>query len=61
MKNDRAVSLDEGQKLTGRYRMTFLETSAKSNINVEEVFICLAKVYISQKIASSFCCSCCWK
>lgn len=53
MQNDRAVSWEEGQELAERYGMVFLETSAKANINVEEVFIGLAKACISQKEQAS--------
>jgi Ras-related protein Rab-8A len=53
MQNDRAVSWEEGQELAERYGMIFMETSAKANINVDEVFTGLAKACISQKEQAS--------
>ncbi|KAL1918500.1 uncharacterized protein VTP21DRAFT_3160 [Calcarisporiella thermophila] len=39
----RAVSTEEGQALANELGLSFLETSAKSNINVEEAFFTLAR------------------
>ena len=37
------ISKDQGQALANEYAIKFLETSAKSNINVEEAFFTLAR------------------
>lgn len=42
-KPDRKVSEEEGQKLASDYNMSFFETSAKSNQNVNETFTFLTK------------------
>lgn len=47
MQDDRAVTWEEGQEMAERYGMVFVETSAKSNINVDDVFVGLAKACIS--------------
>lgn len=39
----RKVSYEEGKDLASRYGINFMETSAKSSINVVETFISLAK------------------
>ena len=44
-KPDRQVTEEEGKKLAEEYNMEFFETSAKSNINVSEVF-----QFLTQKI-----------
>jgi hypothetical protein len=37
------ISKEQGQALANEYGIKFLETSAKSNINVEEAFFTLAR------------------
>jgi len=39
----RAISIDQGQILASEYKVDFMETSAKANINVEEAFTQIAK------------------
>lgn len=41
--SDRTVSYEEGKALAETYGMEFFEVSAKDNINVDELFKCLAK------------------
>jgi len=43
MKEKRAVDKERGQALADEYGLKFLEVSAKSNINVEEAFVSLAR------------------
>ncbi|XP_072349206.1 ras-related protein Rab-8B-like isoform X1 [Scyliorhinus torazame] len=43
MNDKRQVSKERGEKLAIDYGIKFLETSAKSSINVEEAFITLAR------------------
>ncbi|CAG8533995.1 25205_t:CDS:2, partial [Racocetra persica] len=39
----KAITKEEGQKLADEFRIKFLETSAKANINVEEAFFTLTR------------------
>ena len=39
----KVVSAERGQKLADEYGIKFLETSAKSNINVEEAFFTIGR------------------
>jgi small GTP-binding protein len=41
--NERAVSEDEGKALAEKFKVPFVETSAKTNENVSEVFILLVR------------------
>jgi len=43
-KPDRVVTTEQGQKLADEYNMQFFETSAKSNINVDEAFFRVADI-----------------
>lgn len=35
---ERVVSREEGQQMAERFRIPFFETSAKDNININEIF-----------------------
>ncbi len=41
--NSQVISKEQGQALADEYNIKFLETSAKSNIGVEEAFFSLAR------------------
>ncbi|TYJ00738.1 hypothetical protein E1A91_A13G106000v1 [Gossypium mustelinum] len=48
----RAVATSKGQALADEYGIKFFETSAKTNLNVEEVFFSIARD-IKQRLADS--------
>ena len=43
MKEDRVVSYEDGEELSKSFNVPFLETSAKSVVNVEETFKTMSK------------------
>ena len=47
-RDDRKVTLEEGQKLSKEFNMQFFETSAKTNYNVNETF-----TYLTREILNS--------
>src|SRR5579864_1651259 len=44
MEDDRAVATQRGQALADDYSMPFMEVSAKTNVNVVDVFTCIARI-----------------
>lgn len=47
----RAVSREEGEQLAKRHKMRFLETSAKTGVNVDEAFNTLSKAVVQKRLA----------
>lgn len=45
---ERVVSQQEGQALAEKYKLPFLETSARDNINVNEVFEMLSRMVVTR-------------
>ena len=45
---ERVVSLQEGQQLAERYKLHFFETSAKENININEIFELLSRTVVAR-------------
>jgi GTPase SAR1 family protein len=45
---ERVVSLQEGQQLAERYKLPFFETSAKENININEIFELLSRTVVAR-------------
>jgi Ras-related protein Rab-8A len=43
MDEKRVISKEQGEKLAGEHGVSFMETSAKANINVEEAFTKIAR------------------
>lgn len=43
LEDKRVISTEQGQKLAAEYGVSFMETSAKANINVEEAFLKIAR------------------
>ncbi|XP_044010088.1 ras-related protein Rab-13-like [Aphidius gifuensis] len=49
IENKRKVPKERGEQLAVKYKMKFLETSSKMNINIEEAFFLLARdIYIAE-------------
>lgn len=56
MEEKRVISKEQGEKLAGEHGVSFMETSAKANINVEEAFTKIArdiKRKMDQKVVST--------
>jgi len=43
LEENRKVSVEEGMELSRHYEISFLETSAKNSVNVEQAFQTMAK------------------
>eukprot|EP01115_Flamella_aegyptia_P004236 TRINITY_DN1855_c0_g1_i1.p1 TRINITY_DN1855_c0_g1~~TRINITY_DN1855_c0_g1_i1.p1 ORF type:complete len:205 (-),score=30.79 TRINITY_DN1855_c0_g1_i1:155-736(-) len=53
LESDRQVDSMRGEELSAKYECTFMETSAKTNTNVENAFFTLVKEVIKSKSNSS--------
>eukprot|EP01127_Copromyxa_protea_P010576 TRINITY_DN2578_c0_g1_i2.p2 TRINITY_DN2578_c0_g1~~TRINITY_DN2578_c0_g1_i2.p2 ORF type:complete len:121 (-),score=25.54 TRINITY_DN2578_c0_g1_i2:96-458(-) len=42
LEDERVVTFEQGQEVAKHYKLEFVETSAKSNVNVEEAFLKMA-------------------
>jgi GTPase SAR1 family protein len=47
--NERVVTRDMGEKLAGEYDVTYVETSAKTGLNVEFCFKAISHALLEQK------------
>jgi Ras-related protein Rab-1A len=45
----RQVSYEQGKDLARQYNIQFMETSAKESLNIEELFISSAKLFIEKQ------------
>merc|ERR1712137_796966 len=52
LEDQREVDPMRGQELSAKYDCPFLETSAKTNVNVEEAFLTLVRAVMKQKAES---------
>jgi small GTP-binding protein len=50
MEHNRKIATEDGQALAEELKLNFFETSAKENLNVEEVFMTLAKNIMKDEI-----------
>ena len=46
----RQVSFDNGKELADKYGITFLETSAKETVNIDELFVSTTKIFMSKQV-----------
>ncbi len=53
IKDQREVDLDEGQDLATKYGMTFIETSAKDNKNIQQSFMKLGQSLIHKYVQTN--------
>jgi len=49
---DRVVEREKGQQLAEQHGLTFFETSAKTGLNVNQVFEHIAKVIVTEKLGA---------
>ncbi len=49
MDHKRQVSFEQGKDLARQYNIQFLETSAKETVNIEELFVSSAKLFIEKQ------------
>lgn len=49
LESKRKVSYAEGQEISNKYELLFMETSAKDNSNIEKAFVTLTRLLISGK------------
>ncbi len=49
-RSDKVIETERGKALASAHGLTFFETSAKSGLNVNEVFQHIAKIIIREKI-----------
>ncbi|CAI6358686.1 unnamed protein product [Macrosiphum euphorbiae] len=49
-KSNRAISIEEGQKIAEQFRIPFFEVSSKTNVNIEKLFYTMiSKIYTSEQ------------
>lgn len=53
MQNNRIISTEQGEEIAQRYKVPFLETSAKDNFNIDEAFNRMTKLLL-EKVRSPF-------
>jgi Ras-related protein Rab-8A len=49
MEEERVITTDQGQQLADEYGLPFFETSAKSGLNIHELFQSLAKTIVATR------------
>jgi GTPase SAR1 family protein len=53
MQNNRIISTEKGEEVAQRYKVPFMETSAKDNINIDEAFNKMTQLLLN-KVSFSF-------
>ena len=54
MENERAISKEQGEQLAQNYDMQFLETSAKTNTNIDQAIFGLSETIVNKIIGDSY-------
>jgi Ras-related protein Rab-1A len=49
LENKRQVTFDQGRELAKQYNISFLETSAKETVNIDELFLRITKNFIEKQ------------
>ena len=55
LKDRRIVSKEEGAELANGFKISFIETSATENINIDNAFHNLAKILVDKVILRIYC------
>ncbi len=51
LESRRVVSTEQGQELARRYNIQFLETSAKSTVNIDELFLKTTTIFLERIVS----------
>ena len=54
MENERVISKEQGEQLAQNYDIQFLETSAKTNTNIDQAIFGLSETIVNKIIGDSY-------